>query len=420
MARLRDWFRGLFGRQAKPESAPSSPDAPSPARGPRSLAEDNNDFALALYGRLRQRPGNLFFSPFSIRTALGMTCAGARGETAVQMREALRCSSSDEGRHAGLAHIIQRPDAAGGGQYVLAVANALWGQEGAPLQPEFLDQIARHYDGSMHLVDFRRAAQAARAAINQWVEEKTRHRIRDLIPPDGVDAATRLVLVNAVYFKGQWVAPFAKTATRDEPFYLLDGRKVRLPLMHQDEDMPYMQGSGYQAVELVYQGHDLSMLVLLPDRKDGLADLEKSLSARMLHDCVAQMTSREVKLYLPRFKSTLGTVNLKDLCVGLGMTLAFDRSQADFSGINGCPPPREEALFIAAVFHKAFVEVNEEGTEAAATTAVDMRTMCALPSPEPAPVPLFRADHPFLFVIRDRRSGAVLFLGRTTDPKQEG
>jgi serpin B len=393
--------------------------APLPARGPRSLAEDNNDFALALHGRLRQRSGNLVFSPFSIRTALGMTYAGGRGETAVQMREALRCSSSDERLQAGFAEIIQRLTAAGGGKYALAVANSLWGQEGAPLQPEFLDRIARHYDGGMHLVDFRRAAQTARAAINQWVEEKTKQRIRDLVPPGGVDAETRLVLVNAVYFKGVWVVPFDRGATRDEPFYLLDGRQVRVPLMYQHEDMLYMQGAGHQAVELVYQGHDLSMLVLLPDRKNGLADLEKSLSARMLHDCVAQMTCREVKLYLPRFKNTWGAVDLKDLFVSLGMTLAFDPFQADFSGINGCPPPREDALFIAAVFHQASVEVNEEGTEAAAATAVAMPPAWATPRRKPPPVPIFRADHPFLFAIRDRGSGAVLFLGRTTDPTRE-
>src|SRR5262249_26444807 len=156
MARLSAWFRGLFGRRGKPECAPLMSDAPLPAREPRSLAEDNNDFALALYGRLRQRSDNLVFSPFSIRTALGMTYAGARAETAVQMREALCCSSSDERLHAGFADIIQRLNAAGGGKYAFVVAHSLWGQEGPPLQPEFLDRIARQYDGGMHLVDFRR------------------------------------------------------------------------------------------------------------------------------------------------------------------------------------------------------------------------------------------------------------------------
>jgi serpin B len=347
-----------------------------------------------------------------------MTYAGARGDTAVQMREALRCSASDERLHAGFASILRRLNAAGGGRYALAVANSLWGQQGAPLQPHFLDWIARHYDGAIHLVDFRRAAQAARAAINQWVEEKTKQRICNLIPPGGVDAQTRLVLVNAAYFRGLWEMPFPQSATGDKPFYLPDGRKVQVPLMHQRKHMPYMQGPEYQAVELCYQGNDLSMLVVLPDRKDGLAELEKALSARMLHDCVEQMGDREVKLYLPRFKLNWGTEDLNDILIDLGMTLAFDPDQADFSGINGCQPPSEEALFVAGVFHKAFVEVNEKGTEAAAATGVMMAAGAA--PRKPPPVALFRADHPFLFAIRDRLTGAVLFLGRTTNPTQEG
>jgi serpin B len=393
-------------------------DASLSARTPRPLAEDTNDFALALYGRLRQRFDNLFFSPFSIATALAMTYAGSRGETAVQMREALRCSASDERLHAGFASILRRLNVAGAGQYALAMANSLWGQQGAPLQPHFLDWIARHYEGAIHLVDFRRAAQAARAAINQWVEEKARQCIRDLIPPGGVDTQTRLVLVNAVYFRGLWQMPFAQSATRDEPFYLPDGRKVQVPLMHQREHMRYMQGPEYQAVELVYQGQDLSMLVLLPDRKDGLAELEKALSARMLHGCGEQLGDREVKLYVPRFKITWGTEDLKESLIDLGMTLAFDPDQADFSGINGCQPPSEEALLIAGVFHKAFVEVNEKGTEAAAATG--MMANAGRAPREPPPVAVFRADHPFLFAIRDRRTGAVLLLGRTLDPTRQG
>jgi serpin B len=385
----------------------------------RSLAHDNNDFAIALYERLRQRPGDLIFSPFSIRVAVSMASAGARGDTAAQMRDALYCSSSDESLHAGIADIVHRLNAAGGGKLTLAAANSLWGQEGAPLQPEFVDQIGRNYGSCLQLVDFRRAAQKARAAINEWVEEKTNRRICDLIPPDGLDAETRLVLVNAVYFKGLWVVPFEKRATRDEPFHLLDGREVRVPLMCQSDQMLYLHGTGYQAVELIYQGDELSMLLILPDRKDGLTDLEESLSAPMLNDCVAKMTSREVELYLPRFKNTWGTENLKDLFVSLGMTLAFERFHADFSGINGCLPPHEEAMFIAAIFHKAFVEVNEMGTEAAAATAVGLER-CGASSPRrPPQVPIFRADHPFLFAIRDRRSGVVLFLGRVTDPARE-
>jgi serine protease inhibitor len=411
-------LRRLFGIKEKPDPEPSLPHAPTRASGSESFAEGNNDFALAMYGQLRQRPGNLFFSPFSIRTALAMTHAGAKGETAAQMREALRILSPDETLHAAFAEIIQRLNTAGG-KYEMAVANSLWGQDGAPLQPGFLDLIARYYSGGMNLVDFRRRAEAARLTMNRWVEEKTRQKIRELIPSGGLDADTRLVLVNAVYFKGMWVLQFRKAATRDEPFRLEGGGTVQAPLMHQHQYVQYLEAAGYQAVDLIYRGGDLSMLVLLPDRKDRLRDLEKALSARILHDCAARMRTREVELFLPRFKITWGTVNMRDQLAALGMPLAFTRFQADFSGINGHEPPDEESLFLSAVFHQAFVEVNEEGTEAAAATAVSVLPSAALRPSRPPPVPIFRADHPFLFAIRDRKSDAILFLGRMADPTRE-
>lgn len=429
MAGVGVWFRGLFGskelRPGAEEAQPGNADMAivvpkySGTSGAKSFAEDNNDFALAMYGQLREQPGNLFISPFSIRIALGMTQAGARGETAAQMREALRISCSDETLHVAITKIIQHLNAAGGGQYEMALANSLWGQTDAPLQPEFLDLIARHYGGSMNLVDFRRDAESARRTINQWVEDKTKQRIQALIPSGGLNADTRLVLVNAVYFKGMWVLPFEKEATRDEPFHVEGGRKVQAPLMHQREAVRHLQARGYQAVDLAYRGGDLSMLVLLPDRQDGLRDLEERLSERMLHDCVAQMDTRKVTLFLPRFKITWGTANVRDQLIALGMPLAFRRFQANFSGVNGHEPPHVDALFISDVFHKTFVEVNEEGTEAAAATAIIAETMsCRMTTPPP--IPIFRADHPFLFAIRDRRSGVVLFLGRVTDPTSPG
>ena len=414
MAGLGVWLRRLRGGKEEPESSPSSQDAQSRSGGPEPFAEDNNDFALAMYGQLRQRPGNLFFSPFSIRAALGMTQAGARGETAAQMREALRISSSDETLHVAFAEIIQQLNAAGGGTYEMAVANSLWCQEGTPLQAGFLDLIGRHYGGSMNLVDFRRGAEATRATMNRWVEGKTRQKIRELIPSGGVNADTRLTLVNAVYFKGKWELQFRRAATRDEPFHVEGGAEVQVPLMQQHEQIRYVQAAGYQAVDLVYLGGDLSMLVLLPDRKDGLGDLETTLSARMIHDCVAKMVARETELSLPRFRMTWGTVDLGAQMQALGMPLAFSRAHADFSGINGREPPDNEALCLSAVFHKTFVEVNEEGTEAAAATAVAMQTLGLKPRS-----PIFRADHPFVFAIRDRKTGAILFLGRMSDPTRE-
>ena len=373
-----------------------------------------------MYEELRQRPGNLFFSPFGVRAVIGMAEAGAKDETASQMKEALRISSSDETLHVDFAKISQRLNAAGVGGYEMEIANSLWCQDGAPLQARFLDLITRHYGGGAGLLDFRHAAGAARETVNQWVEDKTRKKIRELIPPGSIDAETRLVLANAAYFKGKWVLQFGRTATRDEPFCLEGGGTVQAPLMRQEVPTLYLQAAGYQAVDLRYRGVDLSMLVLLPDRKDGLRDLERKLSTRMLNQCVARTKNTgNVKLFLPRFKISWGAFNLNDQLMTLGMPVAFTRFQADFSGINGHEPPAEHSLFISDVLHKAFVEVNEEGTEAAAASAMQLEAATASPGFEPLPTPVFRADHPFLFAIRDWKTNAILFLGRITDPTRE-
>jgi serpin B len=263
------------------------------------------------------------------------------------------------------------------------------------------------------LVDFRRGAEAARAEINRWVSDRTKGRISDVLAPGSPDGGTRLVLVNAVYFKGKWRVPFDKDRTRDETFFLENGGEVRVPLMHQSEHVGYRQGPGYQAITLPYQGTDLSLLVLLPDRRDGLGDLETKLSAAMINECLQVRGTSQVELFLPRFTITWGTVELGDALATLGMRLALTR-EADFSGVNGRAPPDEESLFLSSVFHKAFVDVNEEGTEAAAATAAEM-IASGLYS-RPPPVPIFRADHPFLFAICDGKTGAIIFLGRMLDP----
>jgi serpin B len=358
----------------------------------------------------------LFFSPFSIRMALGMTYAGARGQTAVQMSHALRGASSDEALHVTFAEIMRKLNAAGGGRSEIAVENSLWGQDGAPLQPGFLDLLARYYGGVVNVVDFRHATEMARLTINRWVADKTRQKIRELIPVGGLDADTRLALVNAIYFKALWASQFRKTATRGEFFYLEGGDKAQTLLMHQHGLFRYLKASDYQAVDLDYRGGELSMLVLLPDQRDGLRDLERRLSPRMVSDCVAKMQLQNLEIFLPRFRMTWGTVDLRDQLRALGMELAFTRFQADFSGINGRQPPAEDSVFISAVFHQAFVEVNEEGTEAAAATAVGV-TLSGLSAPPPDPI--FRADHPFLLAILHRKSSAILFLGRMTDPTRE-
>jgi serpin B len=377
----------------------------------KSFSLDHNDFACALYQQLLRQPGNLFLSPYSIRTALGMTYAGAKGETATQMSKALRFATQDETPHAAFARFAQKLDAAGG-EYEMVVANSLWGQEGIPLQREFVDLIGLYYGGGLKVVDFRQNAEAAREAINQWVEDKTKEKIQELIPSGALNAETRLVLVNAVYFKGTWFAPFPKADTREQPFHVEGGRTVQAPLMYQKTEVRYLHADHFQVVDLDYQGGDLSMLVLLPDKRDGLRDLETELTGRLLRDCIANMSETEVEVFLPRFRMTWGAFDLKPEMIALGMPLAFTRFSADFSGINGVEPPHEDSLFIGNVFHKAFVDVNEEGTEAAAATGMGLTMAMSLP-PKP---PVFRADHPFLFAIYDRRSETILFLGRMADP----
>lgn len=441
MINLEAWVRRWFGHSQLPSSQlPLPPNAASPAAAHSAFdrkldaviaaaemsiahseslalfAAGNNGFAVALYNVFRRKSGNHFFSPFSIRSALTMVYAGATGETAAQMREALRVSMPDEALHAACAELIRSLIDGNGAQSVLAVANTLWSQVGIPLAPFFVDLVAKHYEGAVKSVDFRREADAAEATINQWVEERTKGRISDLIAPGSLGSDTRLVLANAVYFKALWSLPFDKQLTHDEPFYLDDGREVRTPLMHQIETIGYHQSPGYQAVRLPYRATDLSMLVLLPDRKDGLQELESTLSAAMLRECLKGCGWQRVKLFLPRFKFTWGTIKLEDSLAALGMRQAFT-PRADFSRINGRAPPDEEALFLTSVLHKAFVDVNEEGTEAAAATAA-LHVCLGPPSPRP-PVAEFRADHPFLFAICDRGSGAVVFLGRVVDPTRE-
>jgi serpin B len=379
------------------------------------LVQDNNAFAIALQGQLRVRGGNQFFSPFSIRTALAMPFVGANGETAAQMRAALHISMPVDALCAGNARLVgslQKTD----GACEMAIANSLWSQIGAPLEAAFVELITQHFGGSWNAVDFYQAAGAARAAINRWVSDRTNGKIRDVLAEDSPAADTRLMVVNVAYFKGEWLVPFDKDCTRDKPFFLQDGSKVRVPLMHETLYAGHCRAPGYQAITLPYEGTDLSLLVLLPDRKDGLENLETNLSAAMIEECLHEQGRSLIEIFLPRFKINWGPTDLAEVVAGLGMPLALTRS-ADFSGINGRAPPDNSALFISSVLHKAFVDVNEEGTEASAVSVLDMVCL-GLPS-RPATIPVFRADHPFLFAICDRHTGAIIFLGRMVDPRPQ-
>ena len=419
-----DWVRGVFGgkKEQQPDAslpqATASTEAHAAGEPSGAFAGGHNEFALALYGRLGPERGNLFFSPLSVRTCLAMAYAGARGETAAQMGRALRLPAADDALHGAFAAVIQGLNAAGAGADDLTVANSVWVQDGSLPVAEYLDTITRHYGGGVNLVDFRRRTEVARAAINQWAEDTTRQRIRGLIPPGGVQADTRLVLANAAYFKGLWEQAFRRNFTRDEPFHLEDGSEARVPLMHLWGTVRYSDAFGCQAVDLDYGRGGLSMLILLPHRRNALRDLEVKLSGGRLRAFTSSMVMQGVEVLLPRFRIEWGAVDLGQPLRTLGMPLAFTPSQADFSGITGLEPSDADAVFLSAVYHKAFVDVNEEGTEAAAATATGA-PIAAMRGSRPEPVPVFRADHPFIFAIRDRLSGVILFLGRVADPTRE-
>jgi serpin B len=376
---------------------------------PAGLVRGNTAFGLDLYARLRGGPGNAFLSPYSLSSALAMTAAGARGETARQMDQVLHFPFAADRVHTAFAALnaALRPAAEKKPPYELHVANALWGQRGYHFLPDYVATLRGPFAAAFEEVDFRGATEAARHTINTWVEQQTAGKIQDLIASGVLDASTRLVLTNAIYFKGSWEKPFRPANTKEDDFHAAPGRTVRVPLMHQTGRFGYAEDELVQVLELPYAGDDLAMVVILPRKQDGLAQVEAALSAEWLGGRMARLQFAEVAVALPRFKLT-AEFELSRTLAALGMTLPFS-DRADFSGMNGGTDP----LQIAAVIHKAYVDVNEAGTEAAAATAIGIRVTMAL-TPKP-PIP-FRADHPFLFVIRDRRTESLLFLGCLTQP----
>ncbi len=373
--------------------------------------ENNQTFALALYQQVRSQEGKLFFSPYSICTALAMTYAGARGETARQMETALNFSLGQERLHPAFAAIEKGLNSIQDqGHIQLNVANSLWPQQTYPFLDEFLTLLKQYYGVALEPVDYQTHTEGARQQINAWVAEKTRGKIKDLLKQGVLDTLTRLVLVNAIYFKGDWLRQFDKSLTHNAPFRLNNQESVNAPLMAQTHSFRYAEADQLQILELPYVEHSLSMVVLLPRQIDGLADLEIHLSKENLETWLNRLTQTEVEVFLPRFEMS-SEFRLDRVLQALGMTDAFDASKANFAGMDG----QEAWLYIAAVIHKAFVEVNEEGTEAAAATAVVINARSAM---QPPPTPIFRADHPFVFLIRDNHTGSILFMGRVTNPVQ--
>jgi serpin B len=373
----------------------------------KTLIRDNSAFALDLYGRLRAAEGNLFLSPYSISSALAMTYAGARGETEKQMTEALHWSLGPEQLHPAFAGLqgwlnqLQKQ-----GDVRLHIANSLWPQQGYKFLDDYLALTKKHYGVSITPVDYNRAPEAARRQINLWVEDKTERKIRDLIQPQVLSAGTTLVLVNAIYFKGKWADPFDPGRTKSARFEVSSKKAVVTPMMSQTINAGYAELEGLQVLSLPYRGDSLSMVVLLPKETDGVKQLEESLSIENLDLWRERLQRQRVHIFLPRFRMT-SQFRLDETLQALGMRDAFKLPPADFSGMTGRRDP-----YISAAIHKAFVEVNEEGTEAAAATAIVHARA------RPAEPPTFRADHPFLFLIQENRTGSILFIGRLTDPTQ--
>jgi serpin B len=392
-------------------SRPRNTAPPSGEIALRELVSGNTAFAIDLYQRLAEKPGNLFYSPYSISLALAMTYAGARGETERQMAQTLRFSLPQEQLHPAfnmldlnLRPLEQKTPAADEQPFQLNIANSLWGQEGFDFLPEFLDLLAENYGAGMYRVDYRQP-ETARRLINGWVEEQTREKIKDLIAEGVLNPLTRLVLVNAIYFKGAWVYPFDEEATREAPFTLLDGSQVNVPMMHLAKDLLYWRGENYSAVRLPYRDSSMAMLILVPD-EGKFEEVEKALTPQMLEEIRSNIALAAVRLAMPKFKMET-SFDLSRTLAEMGMPEAFDRSLADFSGMTG-----RKDLFISDVVHKAFVDVNEAGTEAAAATAVIME-LKAMPMNEVE----LTIDRPFLFFIEDQQSGTLLFAGRVVDPR---
>ena len=375
-----------------------------------AVVEGNNAFAVELYGQLRNQNGNLFFSPESISTALAMTYAGARGDTASEMAKTLHFTLPPDRLHPAMGALLSDFNAPHNG-YQLRVADALWAQQGYTFRDDFLKLTKKDYGAGFHPVDFKGATEAARLTINQWIEQKTENKIVNLIPPGTLTPDTRLVLTNAIYFKGDWQTPFKKDQTEVEDFHLSPAHSVKVPLMHIFDSYSYLNGGTFQALEIPYKNNELSMIVFLPNDVRGMPAFENSLTASNMQQWLSKLhPASDVILTLPKFKMTR-QFTLQDTLGAMGMPSAFDRIAADFSGMTG-----KRDLFISAVIHKAFVDVNEEGTEAAAATAVVMEMAMARRGPPPPSPIVFRADHPFMFLIRDNRSGGILFMGRVTNP----
>jgi serine protease inhibitor len=384
-----------------------------------SVVEGNTTFAFDIYAILRENKGNLFFSPYSLSTALAMTYVGSRGNTKKQMSQVLHFPQNQSQLHPAFFNLQGQINASQNENdgVELRIANAIWSQKGYELMAAFKNALTNYYRTQSQPVDFEKATETARQTINQWVEAQTNDKIKELLKRGVINRLTRLVLVNAIYFKGDWAMPFDSNKTKTEPFWNTPKTSVDVSMMTQKNYFGYAESYGFQMLELPYatqkvnqtetsyDDKSLSMIVLLPRTRDGLKALENKLNPTFLADGIEQLHWQKVNVSIPKFKMNTG-FELSKILSKLGMPDAFNEEKADFSGMDGT-----KELSLTSVIHQAFVEVNEKGTEAAAATAVLVGTRGL-----PPPTPEFRADHPFIFFIRHNSSGSILFMGRVVNP----
>jgi serpin B len=417
-----------------PSSQNTTPSSTTPSPSPvfvasgdeiSSLVNGNSAFTFDLYQKLKgTKDGNFFYSPYSISAALAMTYAGARGNTAQQMEDTLHFALDQERLHSSfntldqelkqrgkdLEMYVLNPD----GEMVqekvdgfrLNIVNAFWGQKGYNFLPEYLDMIKQYYGGEINTLDFAKEPEPSRLEINRWASEKTEGRIKDVLPTGSIKPLTRFILANAIYFKARWEYQFAPSLTKADTFYLTDGNKVTVPLMHQKGQRSYAEDNAYQALRLPYLGGELGMVVLLP-REGQFENFEDSLDAQKLNSIIGKLEPREVNVTLPKFTFE-SNYNLVQTLPEMGMTDAFSPGTADFSGMTG-----NKEIYIGLAIHKTFIAVDEVGTEAAAVTVISGFGA----APPPVPVD-FTANRPFIFLIQDIKTGTILFIGRVLNPAE--
>ena len=397
---------------AEPSTPPSEVpvDMPSPEKT-RAIAAGSNAFAFDLWAQARKSAkDNFAFSPASISMAFAMTYGGAKGQTAAQIKKVFHFSEEPEALMAswgGLGRALTNP----GRSIKLRIANRLFGEKTYGFEQAFLDRTRTAFGAALEPVDFKTAPDPARRLINTWVEDQTEKRIKDLLPAGAIKPLTRLVLVNAIYFLGDWKVQFDERRTREDSFHTSAATTKQVPMMHQTKDFPAAQIGGVKVLELSYKGSSASFLVVLPEKADGLPAVEASLSSAKLDSWKRAVKDQEVAVSLPRFElNPSSSLPLSAYLAALGMPLPFDRAKADFTAMAN-PSNPSERLYIDEAFHKAFVKVDEKGTEAAAATGVVMNARGMPPKPFE-----FKADHPFLFFVLDKASGLILFMGRVADP----